>query len=70
MAWSYLMIAGVFEVVWAIGLKYSQGFTRLYPSLIAFVGIVIRVLLGIVERRIRQQRFALCKNKDIIISIK
>ena len=41
MACFYLMIAGVFGVVWAIGLKYSQGFTRLYPSLITFVGMII-----------------------------
>lgn len=41
MAWFYLMIAGVFEVVWAIGLKYSHGFTRLYPSLLTFVGMII-----------------------------
>ncbi len=33
MAWTYLTIAGVFEVVWAIGLKYTEGFTRLLPSL-------------------------------------
>ncbi|MCZ6780986.1 MAG: quaternary ammonium compound efflux SMR transporter SugE [Nitrospirae bacterium] len=33
MAWTYLTIAGVFEVVWAIGLKYTEGFTRLLPSI-------------------------------------
>ena len=33
MAWTYLTIAGAFEVVWAIGLKYTEGFTRLLPSL-------------------------------------
>ena len=32
MAWLYLLIAGLFEVAWAIGLKYTDGFTRLYPS--------------------------------------
>jgi quaternary ammonium compound-resistance protein SugE len=32
MAWIYLFIAGVFEVVWATGLKYTEGFTRLWPS--------------------------------------
>lgn len=31
-AWMFLYIAGVFEVAWAIGLKYTQGFTRLWPS--------------------------------------
>jgi len=32
MAWVYLAIAGVLEVAWAIGLKYSDGFKRLWPS--------------------------------------
>lgn len=41
MAWVYLLIAGVFEVVWAMGLKYSHGFTKLYPSLITLGGMVI-----------------------------
>jgi hypothetical protein len=33
MAWFYLVVAGLFEVGWAIGLKYTDGFTRLWPSL-------------------------------------
>ena len=33
MAWTYLTIAGLFEIAWAIGLKYSDGFSRLWPSL-------------------------------------
>jgi quaternary ammonium compound-resistance protein SugE len=33
MAWLYLVVAGLFEVGWAIGLKYTNGFTRLGPSL-------------------------------------
>lgn len=41
MAWIYLIIAGAFEVVWAIGLKYSHGFTKLYPSLMTLGGMVI-----------------------------
>ena len=32
MAWIYLIIAGLLEVVWAIGLKYTEGFTKLWPS--------------------------------------
>src|SRR5690554_522576 len=32
MAWVMLLVAGLFEVGWAIGLKYSEGFTRLWPS--------------------------------------
>lgn len=41
MAWIYLFIAGIFEVVWAIGLKYTHGFTRLVPSLITISGMII-----------------------------
>ncbi len=33
MAWVYLVVAGLLEIVWAIGLKYTEGFTRLWPSL-------------------------------------
>lgn len=40
MAWICLIIAGAFEVVWAIGLKYTQGLTRLLPSLITIVAYV------------------------------
>jgi quaternary ammonium compound-resistance protein SugE len=34
MSWAYLFLAGVLEIVWAIGLKYTEGFTRLWPSVI------------------------------------
>lgn len=33
MAWVYLLIAGLLEIGWAVGLKYTEGFTRLWPSL-------------------------------------
>jgi quaternary ammonium compound-resistance protein SugE len=33
MAWTYLVIAGLLEIVWAIGLKFTDGFTRFWPSL-------------------------------------
>ncbi|MFY4774162.1 quaternary ammonium compound efflux SMR transporter SugE [Metabacillus sp. RGM 3146] len=45
MAWILLVIAGIFEVVWAIGLKYTNGFTKLIPSIITIVGMVISVYL-------------------------
>lgn len=45
MAWVYLIIAGVFEVVWAIGLKYSEGFSKLYPSLLTIGGMFISFYL-------------------------
>jgi len=38
-AWVYLLIAGLFEAVWAIGLKYTQGFTRLWPSVITVLAM-------------------------------
>jgi quaternary ammonium compound-resistance protein SugE len=41
MAWIFLVIAGIFEVVWAIGLKYTEGFTKLIPSLITLAGMAI-----------------------------
>ena len=41
MAWFYVVLAGIFEVVWATGLKYSHGFTRLYPSLVTIIGVII-----------------------------
>ncbi|MEW9122651.1 MAG: multidrug efflux SMR transporter [Thermotaleaceae bacterium] len=40
MEWFYLVIAGVFEVGWAIGLKYSQGFTKTLPNLLTIMGMV------------------------------
>lgn len=45
MAWIYLIIAGIFEVVWAVALKYSHGFTKLFPSLITLGGMVISFYL-------------------------
>ncbi|SMO89776.1 quaternary ammonium compound efflux SMR transporter SugE [Melghirimyces algeriensis] len=41
MAWVILVIAGIFETVWAVGLKYTQGFTRLVPSLITVAAMWI-----------------------------
>lgn len=41
MSWIYLIIAGIFEVVWAVGLKYTNGFTRLYPSIITGLGMIV-----------------------------
>lgn len=45
MAWIILFIAGILEVVWAIGLKYSHGFTRLTPSVITVVAMAASVFL-------------------------
>ncbi|EFE97593.1 quaternary ammonium compound efflux SMR transporter SugE [Serratia odorifera] len=45
MAWIILVIAGLLEVVWAIGLKYTHGFTRLTPSIITIVAMVVSMVL-------------------------
>ena len=41
MAWIYLIIAGLFECAWAIGLKYTEGFTRVTPSILTVVAMAI-----------------------------
>ncbi|MGE0503662.1 MAG: quaternary ammonium compound efflux SMR transporter SugE [Rhizobiaceae bacterium] len=47
MAWIYLVLAGLFEVGWAIGLKYTEGFTRLTPTLLTAGAMIISLgLLG------------------------
>jgi quaternary ammonium compound-resistance protein SugE len=43
MSWFYLFVAGLFEIVWAVGLKYTEGFTRLVPSLVTAGGMVASV---------------------------
>ena len=45
MAWVILVIAGVFEVGWAIGLKYTEGFTRLWPTVGTVAAMTISVVL-------------------------
>lgn len=51
MSWIILFVAGLLEVGWAIGLKYSDGFTRLWPSAwTVFALIASVVLLGIAMR--------------------
>jgi quaternary ammonium compound-resistance protein SugE len=45
MAWTLLIVAGLFEVGWAIGLKYTEGFTKLWPSLWTVAAMAISVFL-------------------------
>jgi quaternary ammonium compound-resistance protein SugE len=48
MNWAILIVAGIFEVGWAIGLKYTEGFTRLWPSVWTVPAMIISFgLLGI-----------------------
>lgn len=43
MAWIYLFIAGILEIGWAIGLKYTDGFSRLWPSIATGVSMILSV---------------------------
>lgn len=45
MAWIMLLLAGLFEVVWAVAMKQSHGFTRLWPSIITLAGSIASFLL-------------------------
>ncbi len=51
MAWLILLLAGLFEVGWAVGLKYTEGFTRLVPSVLTVGAMVVSLgLLGVALR--------------------
>jgi len=51
MPWLLLILAGLFEVGWAVGLKYTHGFTKLWPSVATAVAIILSMgLLGIAAR--------------------
>ncbi len=53
MAWMILLLAGLFEVAWAIGLKYTEGFTRLWPSVGTIAAMIVSVgLLGIAMKNL------------------
>jgi quaternary ammonium compound-resistance protein SugE len=43
--WTLLIVAGLFEVAWAIGLKYTEGFTKLWPSVATAAAMIVSVLL-------------------------
>ncbi|WP_010588081.1 DMT family transporter [Schlesneria paludicola] len=45
MAWLILVIAGLIETGWAIGLKYTDGFTRFWPSVFTIIGIVTSLVM-------------------------
>lgn len=53
MSWTYLLIAGLLEIVWAVGLKYTEGFTRLMPSVVTLAAMAASmVFLGLALRTI------------------
>jgi quaternary ammonium compound-resistance protein SugE len=45
MAWVYLVVAGLFECAWAIGIKYTDGFTKIVPSVLTLAAMAISVWL-------------------------
>ncbi len=45
MAWFLLFLAGLFEIGWAVGLKYTDGFTRPMPTILTVVSMVVSVVL-------------------------
>jgi quaternary ammonium compound-resistance protein SugE len=48
MSWVYLFVAGLFEIGWAIGLKYTNGFTRLVPTVLTAISMAVSLgLLGL-----------------------
>ena len=48
MAWFYLFVAGLFEVAWAVGLKYTEGFSRIAPSVLTLAAMALSMaLLGL-----------------------
>ena len=51
MNWALLFLAGLFEIVWAVGLKYTAGFTRLWPTLGTVTAMAVSLgLLGLAMR--------------------
>lgn len=43
MKWIFLIVGGLFEIGWAIGLKYTEGFTKLLPSILTIIGLGLSV---------------------------
>lgn len=53
MPWVLLLLAGVFEIGWAVGLKYTHGFTKLWPSVATITAMVLSMgLLGVAVRHL------------------
>lgn len=53
MNWGILLVAGLFEIGWAIGLKYTEGFSRLWPSVWTIFSMILSVgLLGVAMKTI------------------
>ena len=51
MAWAILILAGIFEIIWAYSMKMSEGFTRLTPSVVTIVFMIFSVVLLSISMR-------------------
>ena len=51
MAWAILILAGIFEIIWAYSLKMSEGFTRFTPSVVTIVFMILSVVLLSISMR-------------------
>ena len=51
MAWAILILAGIFEIIWAYSMKLSEGFTRLTPSVVTIVFMILSVVLLSISMR-------------------
>jgi quaternary ammonium compound-resistance protein SugE len=53
MPWLILIVAGLFEIGWAVGLKYTEGFTRLWPTVATLISMIVSLaLLGLALRNL------------------
>jgi quaternary ammonium compound-resistance protein SugE len=52
MYWLILFVAGLFEIVWAVGLKYSNGFSKLWPSIVTIASMIIS--MGLLAYSVKQ----------------
>ena len=59
MAWVLLVVAGLLEVGWSIGMKYTDGFTRLWPSVFTGAGIVASMVLLSYAAEVAADRYGL-----------
>lgn len=51
MAWAILIVAGIFEIIWAYSMKMSEGFTKLTPSIVTIVFMILSVVLLSISMR-------------------
>lgn len=51
MAWAILILAGIFEIIWAYSMKMSEGFTKLTPSIVTIVFMILSVVLLSISMR-------------------